>query len=145
MSKHKISIIFLAVINLMNIAAGIITQVKMITGSDVVSVIPIGIDMTVNQILIVNFMAATLIMMLVSVVTTYLVTDVTYSPKEIISNCAFVFMIVPILIFCAAVYNTIKAPIMLDKISVIISAVVYILFNVINFGCVLTIKEDEEL
>lgn len=145
MSKHKISIIFLAVINLMNIAAGIITQVKMITGSDVVSVIPISIDMTVNQILIVNFMAAALIMMLVNVVTTYLVTDVTYSPKEIISNCAFVFMLVPILIFCAAVYNTIKAPIMLDKASIIISAVIYILFNVINLGCVLTIKEDEEL
>ncbi len=145
MSKHKISIIFLAVINLMNIAAGIITQVKMITGSDVVSVIPISIDMTVNQILIVNFMAASLIMMLVNVVTTYLVTDVTYSPKEILSNCAFVFMIVPILILCTAIYNTVKAPIMLDKILIIISAVVYVLFNAISFGCVLTIKEDEEL
>lgn len=143
MSKHKAAVIFLSLINIMNIAAGIITQLKIITADDVTSVIPITIDITVNQILIINFMTASLLFTLISIVTTYLVTDVPYSPKEIIANCAGVFLIIPVLLLFIAVFNMINAPIVIDKIFIIISAVLYILFSAVNFGCILTIKEDE--
>lgn len=144
MSKHKIGVIFLAVINIMNLAAGIITQVQMVRGSDVTSVIPITLDMTVNQILMANFMAVSIIMTLICIVTTYLVTDVAYSPKEILTSCPLLFLIIPIILLFAAVFNMINAPEMIDKVSIIASAVVYILLSAVNSGCLITIKEDAE-
>lgn len=145
MSKHKISIIFLALINLVSYAAGIITQVKLITNSDVTSIIPITVDMTVDQILMLNFMAVSLVLTLISIVTTYLVVDVKCTFGEILSNCAAVFMIVPILVLFVAVFNAVNAPVMIDKISIAVSAVVYVLLNVVNVGSLLTIREDEKL
>lgn len=144
MSKHKIGVIFLAIINIMSLAAGIITQVQMVMGSDVTSIIPITMDMTVVQILLLNFMAVSIVMTLICIVTTYLITDAPYSPKEIISNCPLLFLIIPILLLFVAVFNMINAPAAIDKVSIIISAVVYLLLSAINVGCTLTIKEDTE-
>lgn len=144
MTKHKTAIIFLSVINLMNLASGVITQMKMIMGSDVSSIIPITVPMTVNQVLLVNFMAVSILMTLISIVTTYLVTDVPYSPKEILSNCAGIFMIIPLLVLGASVFNAVNAAETVDKISIIVTALLFVLMNVINFGCVLTINEDKE-
>lgn len=144
MSKHKVGVIFLAIINIMSLAAGIITQVQMVMGSDVTSIIPITMDMTVVQILLLNFMAVSIVMTLICIVTTYLITDAPYSPKEIISNCPLLFLIIPILLLFVAVFNMINAPAAIDKASIIISAVVYLLLNAINIGCTLTIKEDAE-
>lgn len=145
MTKHKCTLIFLAVMNLINLVGGIITQVTMITNGDVVSIIPISFEMTVDQILLLNFMAVAIIISIISVVTTYLVIDAPYSFGEIISNCAGIFLVIPVLIIFAAVYNMINAPAVIDKISIIASAVVFLLLNVVNFGCVLTVKEDDEL
>ncbi len=144
MTKHKTAIIFLSVINLMNLASGVITQMKMIMGSDVSSIIPITVPMTVNQVLLVNFMAVSILMTLISIVTTYLVTDVPYSPKEILSNCAGIFMIIPLLVLGASVFNAVNAAETVDKISIIVTALLFVLMNVINFGCILTINEDKE-
>lgn len=144
MTKHKTAIIFLSVINLMNLASGVITQMKMIMGSDVSSIIPITVPMTVNQVLLVNFMAVSILMTLISIVTTYLVTDVPYSPKEILSNCAGIFMIIPLLVLGASVFNAVNAAETVDKISIIVTALLFVLMNIINFGCVLTINEDKE-
>lgn len=143
-SPKKAAIIFLSVINLMNIVAGILTELEMALGRDVPPIIPIKAEMTVNQILIINFVVVVAIMLLISIVTTYLATDVPYSPKEIISNCAGIFMVIPILVFFAAVFNAINAEITADKIWIIVSGIFYVLANVINFGCVLTVKEDIE-
>ena len=145
MTKHKCTLIFLAVMNLINLVGGIITQVTMITNGDVVSIIPISFEMTVDQILLLNFMAVAIIISIISVVTTYLVVDAPYSFGEIISNCAGIFLVIPVLLIFAAVYNMINAPAVIDKISIIASAVVFLLLNVVNFGCVLTVKEDDEL
>lgn len=145
MTKYKCTLIFLAVMNLINLAGGIITQVTMITNGDVVSIIPISFEMTVDQILLLNFMAVAIIISIISVVTTYLVVDAPYSFGEIISNCAGIFLVIPVLLIFAAVYNMINAPAVIDKISIIASAVVFLLLNVVNFGCVLTVKEDDEL
>jgi hypothetical protein len=144
MSKHKFAMMFLTAINIMNLTAGVITQVKLLTGSDIVSIIPISVNMSVVQILMLNFMAVSIIMTLISIITTYLVTDVPYSPKEIFSNCAGIFLVIPVLILFVAVFNAINTPVMIDKISIIVSAVIYLLFNAINIGCLLTIKEDED-
>lgn len=143
-SQKKAAIIFLSAVNLMNIAAGIITELEMALGRDVVSIIPIKAEMTVNQILILNFVIVAAIMLLINIVTTYLATDIPYSPKEIISNCAGIFMVIPILVFFAAVFNAINAEITADKVWIILSGIFYVLANMINFGCVLTIKEDAE-
>lgn len=145
MSKHKLSIIFLAIINIVSYAAGIITQLKLITNGDVTSIIPITVDMTVDQILMLNFMAVSIVLALISIVTTYLVVDVKCTFGEIISNCAAVFMIVPILVLFAAVFNAVNAPVMLDKISIAAAALVYVLLSAVNVGCVLTVREDEKL
>ncbi|MDE5965138.1 MAG: hypothetical protein K2G73_09150 [Eubacterium sp.] len=145
MSKHKLSIIFLALINIVSYAAGIITQVKLITNGDVTSIIPITVDMTVDQILMLNFMAVSIVLTLISIVTTYLVVDVKCTFGEILSNCAAVFMIVPILVLFVAVFNAVNAPVMIDKLSVAAAAVFYVLLSAVNVGCVLTVREDEKL
>ncbi len=145
MSKHKISIIFLALINLVSYAAGVITQIKLITNGDVTSIIPITVDMTVDQILMLNFMAVSIVLALISIVTTYLVVDVKCTFGEILSNCAVVFMIVPVLVLFVAVFNAVNAPVMIDKISIAAAAVVYVLLSAVNVGCVLTVREDEKM
>lgn len=145
MSKHKISIIFLALINIVSYAAGIITQVKLLTNGDVTSIIPITVDLTVDQILMLNFMAVSIVLALISMVTTYLVVDVKCTFGEIMSNCAVIFMIVPILVLFVAVFNAVNAPVMIDKISIAAAAVVYVLLSAVNVGCVLTVREDERL
>lgn len=143
-TQKKTSIIFLTVINLMNIVAGIMPQIQMIQNKDVVSLIPITAEMSVNQILNLNFVVVVTVMTLISIVTTYLVTDIPYSPKEILSNCAGVFLIVPAGVLALAVFNMINAPLMSDKVWIILSAVYYFIAFVINIGCVLTIKYDAE-
>lgn len=145
MSKHKISIIFLALINIVSYAAGIITQVKLLTNGDVTSIIPITVDLTVDQILMLNFMAVSIVLALISIVTTYLVVDVKCTFGEIMSNCAVIFMIVPILVLFVAVFNAVNAPVMIDKISIAAAAAVYVLLSAVNVGCVLTVREDEKL
>lgn len=142
--QKKAAMIFLSVINIMTLAAGIITELKIALGSDVTSIIPISTEMTVNQILLLNFAVVVFIMLLISIVTTYLVTDVPYSPKEIISNCAGIFLVIPILVLFAAVFNAVNAVFTADKVWIILSAVFYLLANVINFGCILTVKEDAQ-
>lgn len=142
--NKRLSIVFLSVINIMNILAGIITQVKIITESDVVSIIPINANLTVNQILLVNFLCVVLIMLLISVVTTYLITDVPYSPLEILSNCPFVFMIIPLVIFSMGVFNAFNAEFTADKIWLALSSVFYLLSNAVNIGCLITVKTDAE-
>ena len=143
-SQKKAAVIFLGVINIMNLAAGIITELKIALGSDVTSIIPIKAEMTVNQILLLNFAVVVVIMLLISIVTAYLATDMPYSPLEIISNCAGIFMVIPAAVFVAAVFNAVNAEITADKVLIILSAAFYVVANVINFGCILTVKEDAE-
>lgn len=143
-SAKRAAMIFLGAINIMTLAAGVITELTMALGKDVTSIIPITAELTVNQILLLNFSVVIAIMMLISIVTTYLATDVSYSPKEILSNCAGIFMVIPILVFLAAVFNAINASITADKLWIVLSGIFYLIVNMVNFGCILTIKEDAE-
>lgn len=143
-SQKRAAMIFLSVINIINIIAGIITQATMALGRDVTSVIPIKAEMTVNEILLLNFTVVFVIMTLISVVTTYLATDVTYSPVEILSNCPPVLLIIPLVLVFVSLYNAVCAEIAADRIWILFSSAVYVLANAVNFGCVSTIKEDSE-
>lgn len=143
-SAKRAAMIFLGAINIMTLAAGVITELTMALGKDVTSIIPITAELTVNQILLLNFSVVIAVMMLISIVTTYLATDVSYSPKEILSNCAGIFMVIPILVFLAAVFNAINASITADKLWIVLSGIFYLIVNMVNFGCILTIKEDAE-
>lgn len=138
----RTAMIFLGAINLMNLIAGFITELKIALGSDVMSIIPITAELTVNQILLLNFVVVVAIILLISIVTAYLATDVPYSPAEIIKNCPGIFMILPIIVFGIAVFNTVNAQISADKLWIILSAVFYVLASTVNFGCAMTIKED---
>lgn len=143
-AAKRAAMIFLGAINIMTLAAGVITELTMALGKDVTSIIPITAELTVNQILLLNFSVVIALMMLISIVTTYLATDVSYSPKEILSNCAGIFMVIPILVFLAAVFNAINASITADKLWIVLSGILYLIVNMVNFGCILTIKEDAE-
>ncbi len=138
----RTAMIFLGAINLMNIIAGFMTELKIALGSDITSIIPIKAELTVNQILILNFAVVAAVIFLISIVTAYLVTDVPYSPVEIIKNCPGVFMLLPIIVFGIAVYNAVNANISADKLWIILSAVFYVLASAVNFGCIMTVKED---
>ena len=142
-TAKKASLIFLAAVNLMILAAGIITQIKMLFGSDVSSIIPITADLTVNQILLANFSAVAIIIFLICVVTVYLATDIPYTPLEIIKSCPAIALIIPIIILFLGFYNAYTAP-SEDKIWIILSAAVYLLFNVFNFGAMVTVRNDAE-
>lgn len=142
--QKRMAMIFLSAINIMTVAAGVITQLQLALGKDVTSIIPIKTEMTVCQILLLNFTIVVAIMLLISIVTTYLATDIPYSPKEILANCAGIFMIIPVIVFLAAVYNAVKAPVTADKLWLILSGLFYVAANAVNFGCILTVKSDSE-
>ncbi len=141
-SQKKLAVIFLAAVNLINIAAGITVQLKIFFGSDVISIIPIKAELTVNQILLLNFLCVVAVITLINIVVTCLAVDVPYSPFEIISNCAGIFVVPSVIIFLTGLFNAVRAPITADKIFIIASGIFYVLSNIINTGCIITIRED---
>lgn len=141
-TQKKLAVIFLAVLNIMNIAAGVITQIKIFRGSDVVSVLPIFKPMTANQTLMLNFVCVVAVIVLISVVVTYLVTDISYTPKEIFLNCPGILAVLPVIIFAFGVFNAVNTVETADKLWIVLSLIFFVLANVVNFGCIITIKDD---
>lgn len=141
-TQKKLAIIFLAVLNVMNIAAGVITQIKIFRGNDVVSVLPIFKPMTANQTLMLNFVCVVAVIVLISVVVTYLVTDISYTPKEIFLNCPGILVVLPVIIFAFGVFNAVNTVETADKLWIVLSLIFFVLANVVNFGCIITIKDD---
>ena len=141
-TQKKLAVIFLAVLNVMNIAAGVITQIKIFRGSDVVSVLPIFKPMTANQTLMLNFVCVVAVIVLISVGVTYLVTDISYTPKEIFLNCPGILVVLPVIIFAFGVFNAVNTVETADKVWIVLSLMFFVLANVVNFGCIITIKDD---
>lgn len=141
-TQKKLAVIFLAILNVMNIAAGVITQIKIFRGSDVVSVLPIFKPMTANQTLMLNFVCVVAVIVLISVVVTYLVTDISYTPKEIFLNCPGILAVLPVIIFAFGVFNAVNTVETADKLWIVLSLIFFVLANVVNFGCIITIKDD---
>ena len=141
-TQKKLAVIFLAVLNVMNIASGVITQIKIFRGSDVVSVLPIFKPMTANQTLMLNFVCVVAVIVLISVVVTYLVTDISYTPKEIFLNCPGILAVLPVIIFAFGVFNAVNTVETADKLWIVLSLIFFVLANIVNFGCIITIKDD---
>lgn len=142
--NKKFAFIFLIIINLINIVSDIIVQIKIITESDVTSVIPIKAELSVNQVLMLNFICVTVILLFICIVTTYLVTDVPYSPIEILSEFAGIFAILPAILLAFGLFNAFRAQIGADKLVIALCALAHFVSCIINASCLLTIKADSE-
>lgn len=140
--NKRLSVVFLAALSIMNIASGVITQLKILTADDITSIIPIKAELTVNQILMLNFMCVSVIITLITVVATYLTTDIAYSPLEILKNCPGTFLIIPAIILFFGVFNAFNAEASADKIAVALCSIIYFALNFINFGCIITVVDD---
>lgn len=90
-TSKKGAIIFLWILNILNVLAGFISQFEILFGKDITSIIPINAPLSVNQIVLVNFMALAVTTVLIAVILTYLVTDIPYSPLEILENFSPLF------------------------------------------------------
>lgn len=140
----KGAIIFLWILNILNLLAGFVSQFKILLGKDITSIIPISALLSVNQIMMVNFMTLVLIMVLITVILTYLVTDIPYSPLEILENFSPLFLIPSVIVMILGIVNAIRADIAADKIWLIVCMIIYILISIIEISCLLTVKQDAE-
>lgn len=140
----KGAIIFLWILNILNLLAGFVSQFKILLGKDITSIIPISALLSVNQIMMVNFMTLVLIMVLITVILTYLVTDIPYSPIEILENFSPLFLIPSVIVAILGIVNAIRADIAADKIWLIVCMIIYILISIIEISCLLTVKQDAE-
>jgi hypothetical protein len=143
-TSKKVSLVFLAVTNLMSLLAGLITQIKLFKSESVDCIIPINAKFTDVQTFAFNFILVVAVIFLISVVTTYLVTDIPYSPLEIIKNCPAISMIIPVAVLIMSVINAVSTTVSNDKVWLIVTAVAYVFFSIFNFGCISTIREDAE-
>ena len=140
----KGAIIFLWILNILNLLAGFVSQFKILLGKDITSIIPISAPLSVNQIMMVNVMTLVLIMVLITVILTYLVTDIPYSPLEILENFSPLFLIPSVIVMILGIVNAIRADIAADKIWLIVCMIIYILISIIEISCLLTVKQDAE-
>lgn len=140
----KGAIIFLWILNILNLLAGFVSQFKILLGKDITSIIPISAPLSVNQIMMVNFMALVIIIVLITVILTYLVTDIPYSPIEILENFSPLFLIPSVIVAILGIVNAIRADIAADKIWLIVCMIIYILISIIEISCLLTVKQDAE-
>lgn len=140
----KGAIIFLWILNILNVLAGFISQFEILLGKDITSIIPISAPLSVNQIVLANFMALAVTTMLIAVILTYLVTDIPYSPLEILENFSPLFLIPSGVAAILGIVNAIKADIAADKIWLIACMIIYILISIIEISCLLTVKQDAE-
>ena len=110
-TSKKGAIIFLWILNILNVLAGFISQFEILLGKDITSIIPINAPLSVNQIVLVNFMALAVTTVLIAVILTYLVTDIPYSPLEILENFSPLFLIPSGVAAILGIVNAIKADI----------------------------------
>lgn len=143
-TSKKGAIIFLWILNILNVLAGFISQFEILLGKDITSIIPINAPLSVNQIVLVNFMALAVTTVLIAVILTYLVTDIPYSPLEILENFSPLFLIPSGVAAILGIVNAIKADIAADKIWLIACMIIYILISIIEISGLLTVKQDAE-
>ena len=81
---------------------------------------------------------------LISVILTYLVTDIAYSPIEILQNFSPLFLIPSAVVSLVGIFNAVRAEIFSDKIWLIAGVIVYLAVSIIEISCLITVKEDAE-
>lgn len=143
-ASKKGAIILLWILNIINILAGAVSQFKILFKKDIDLIIPINAPLSVNQILMVNFLVLIIICVLISVILTYLVTDIAYSPIEILQNFSPLFLIPSAVVSLVGIFNAVRAEIFSDKIWLIAGVIVYLTVSIIEISCLITVKEDAE-
>ena len=143
-ASKKGAIILLWILNIINILAGAVSQFKILFKKDIDSIIPINAPLSVNQILMVNFLVLSIICVLISEIITYLVTDIAYSPIEILQNFSPLFLIPSAVVSLVGIFNAVRAEIFSDKIWLIAGVIVYLTVSIIEISCLITVKEDAE-
>ena len=143
-ASKKGAIILLWILNIINILAGAVSQFKILFNKDIDSIIPINAPLSVNQILMVNFLVLIIICVLISVILTYLVTDIAYSPIEILQNFSPLFLIPSAVVSLVGIFNAVRTEIFSDKIWLIAGVIVYLTVSIIEISCLITVKEDAE-
>ena len=143
-ASKKGAIILLWILNIINILAGAVSQFKILFKKDIDSINPINAPLSVNQILMVNFLVLIIICVLISVILTYLVTDIAYSPIEILQNFSPLFLIPSAVVSLVGIFNAVRAEIFSDKIWLIAGVIVYLAVSIIEISCLITVKEDAE-
>ncbi len=139
----KCALIFLVALNLINFAAAAIVDYKIIASTPVTKILPHNFELSSVQTMLLDFTVLCFTITLISIVTTYLVTDVPYSPIEIMKNFAFIFFTIPLALGCVAVYGMFTTPLNADKPWIIVCTLIYLLLNAINISCAVTVREDE--
>ncbi|MBR2134211.1 MAG: hypothetical protein IJ851_05815 [Eubacterium sp.] len=139
----KISVAFLTALSIINFAAGVIVDYRIIAFDPAKKILPHNFELSSVQNMLVDFLVFALVITLISVVTTYLSTDVSYTPLEIMENFALIFALPSVCVLGAGIYGMLHTPLIADRPWIIICEVVYVLLSVINFCCIMTIKNDE--
>lgn len=140
----KSTIGFMWFIVALNTIAGIVVQLKILLSKDTTSFNPFKINLTANQTIFAYFGIICLVMMLISILTMSISTDIPYSPLEVLQNFPVPFIVLPMPVLILGIINGIKAPIGADKITIIIGSVIYLVMSVIDLCCVATVIYDAE-
>lgn len=140
--SKKISVFFLSLLSVLNLAAAAAVDVTVIAKRNVFSVLPIKVPLSAIQALSLNFFCFAAIIVLINVVLAYLVTDIPYSPKEILLNCPGIFMVLPVIILAVGIYAAVACSHGADALCIIASQAFFVLASAVGFGCIITIKDD---
>lgn len=139
----KLVTVFLTVINIINIFSGIITLVKLFKPDSVVtSILPITAQLSARQILMINFMSVSVIILLINAVTLYLAADCKYTPAEIIKNCPGTFLIIPAVIALGGIIAVTGAQTAADGVLTAVCSVAYFACCAVGAGCIETLIDD---
>lgn len=141
-TAKKAALAFMAAMNVINIISGIITQLDIALGKNVKSILPVSASLTSAQVLLVNFLAVTVIILLISIVTTYLATDIAYSPIEIIQNSSLIFLLIPAALLIFGIVNGVRAELSADRLWIIFSSIFHFAASAVNLACTFTVYQD---
>lgn len=142
MGIKKAALIFLGVINVVSIAAGIYTQVTFLFNRDFVSVLPIS-EMGTQEILYVNFLCIFVVITLINIVVAALLNDGSYSAADVFKSCPLIALAPSVILFFFAIYTSMGATSVSERVICLLIAAFYVLANAVNFGCMAVIKDSE--
>lgn len=140
MDNKKIALAFLSFVNVINIAAGIYTQLVLLFNWDFMALFPV-MEMGTMQILYINLLAVVVVITLISVIVAALVNDGSYDAGDVFTSCPVIALLVPVVLFFISLYTAMGAASLAEKLIGIGISALYIFANYVNFGCMAVIKD----
>lgn len=140
MDNKKAALAFLALVNSINLAAGIYTQLVLLLNWDFMALFPV-MNMGTHQILYINLLAVFVVITLICIIVAALVNDGSYDARDVLAACPWPALLVPVLLFFVSLYTTLSASTRLEQAICVGISAVYVFANYINFGCIAVIKD----